>query len=150
MAFVKDPTPEELKRFFFLDESALERRGRSADATTVSAGRSSGGTVRMLGTFLEDPSDVPQVVVDYAAEQLEVDDPSCIKQYAAPGERAEIHIDTGVLSGADLVAAVGLGATGVMVGRAYLYGLTAGGERGSTTYWRSSQPRPGEPCICWA
>jgi L-lactate dehydrogenase (cytochrome) len=48
----------------------------------------------------------------------------------AVGKRAEILIDTGVLSGADLVAAVGLGATGVMVGRAYLYGLMAGGERG--------------------
>ncbi|MEW2507758.1 alpha-hydroxy acid oxidase [Amycolatopsis sp. NPDC047767] len=49
---------------------------------------------------------------------------------AAVGRRAEVLIDTGVLSGADLVAAVGLGATGVMVGRAYLYGLMAGGERG--------------------
>jgi hypothetical protein len=36
----------------------------------------------MLGTFLEDPIDVPRVVVDYAAEQLGIDDPSCIKQYA--------------------------------------------------------------------
>lgn len=40
----------------------------------------------MLGTFLEDPLDVPQVVVDYAAEQLGVDDPSCVKAYA---ERAQ-------------------------------------------------------------
>jgi L-lactate dehydrogenase (cytochrome) len=32
----------------------------------------------------------------------------------------------------DIVAAVGLGATAVMVGRAYLYGLMAGGERGVT------------------
>jgi hypothetical protein len=38
--------------------------------------------VRMLGTFLEDPLDVPQVVVDYAAEQMGVDDPSCVKRYA--------------------------------------------------------------------
>jgi len=36
----------------------------------------------MLGTFLEDPVDVPRVVVDYAAGQLGIDDPSCIKQYA--------------------------------------------------------------------
>jgi L-lactate dehydrogenase (cytochrome) len=49
---------------------------------------------------------------------------------AAVGERVEVYVDTGVLSGADIVAAVGLGATGVFVGRAYLYGLMAGGERG--------------------
>jgi L-lactate dehydrogenase (cytochrome) len=35
-----------------------------------------------------------------------------------------------VRSGADVVAAVALGAKGCLVGRAYLYGLMAGGERG--------------------
>lgn len=49
---------------------------------------------------------------------------------AAVGQRAEIWLDTGVMSGADVVAAVALGANSVMVGRAYLYGLIAGGERG--------------------
>ena len=48
----------------------------------------------------------------------------------AIGDRAEVYLDTGVLTGADIVAAVGLGATGVLLGRAYLYGLMAGGERG--------------------
>jgi L-lactate dehydrogenase (cytochrome) len=49
---------------------------------------------------------------------------------AAVGGRAEIWLDTGVMSGADIIAAVALGANSVMVGRAYLYGLMAGGERG--------------------
>ena len=53
---------------------------------------------------------------------------------AAPGalrlEDAEIMLDTGVMSGADVVAALALGADSVMVGRAYLYGLMAGGEEG--------------------
>jgi L-lactate dehydrogenase (cytochrome) len=49
---------------------------------------------------------------------------------AAVGDRAEVLIDTGILSGADLVAARALGASAGMVGRAYLYGLMAGGERG--------------------
>ncbi|MGH3446542.1 MAG: alpha-hydroxy acid oxidase [Nocardioidaceae bacterium] len=44
--------------------------------------------------------------------------------------RAEVYVDTGVTSGADILAAVGLGANAVMAGRAYLYGLMAGGERG--------------------
>jgi L-lactate dehydrogenase (cytochrome) len=48
----------------------------------------------------------------------------------AVGDRTEIYIDGGVLSGADVVAAVAMGARAVLVGRAYLYGLMAGGERG--------------------
>ena len=34
------------------------------------------------------------------------------------------------MSGGDVVAAVAMGARAVLVGRAYLYGLMAGGERG--------------------
>ena len=49
---------------------------------------------------------------------------------AAVGERAEVFVDTGVMTGADLVAARALGARAALVGRAYLYGLMAGGERG--------------------
>ena len=42
----------------------------------------------------------------------------------------EILLDTGIMSGADIVAAVALGARFTLVGRAYLYGLMAGGEAG--------------------
>ncbi len=42
----------------------------------------------------------------------------------------EILVDTGVMSGADIVAAIALGARSVLIGRAYLYGLMAGGEAG--------------------
>jgi L-lactate dehydrogenase (cytochrome) len=48
----------------------------------------------------------------------------------AVGDRTEVWVDTGVMSGADIVAAIALGARNVLVGRAYLYGLMAGGERG--------------------
>ncbi len=48
----------------------------------------------------------------------------------AVGDRAEVYLDGGVLSGADVVAAVAMGARGCLIGRAYLYGLMAGGERG--------------------
>ncbi|MFZ0179115.1 MAG: alpha-hydroxy acid oxidase [Candidatus Dormiibacterota bacterium] len=48
----------------------------------------------------------------------------------AIADRTEVWVDTGVMSGADIVAAVALGARTVLVGRAYLYGLMAGGERG--------------------
>jgi L-lactate dehydrogenase (cytochrome) len=49
---------------------------------------------------------------------------------AEVGDRAEVYIDGGILSGADIVAAVAIGARACLVGRAYLYGLMAGGERG--------------------
>ena len=42
----------------------------------------------------------------------------------------EVYVDSGVRSGGDVAAALGLGARGVMVGRAYLYGLMVGGQRG--------------------
>jgi L-lactate dehydrogenase (cytochrome) len=46
------------------------------------------------------------------------------------GKDTEVHLDTGIMSGADIVAAVALGAKFTMVGRAYLYGLMAGGREG--------------------
>jgi L-lactate dehydrogenase (cytochrome) len=46
------------------------------------------------------------------------------------GNDAEILVDTGIMSGADIVAAVALGARCTLIGRAYLYGLMAGGEAG--------------------
>jgi L-lactate dehydrogenase (cytochrome) len=48
----------------------------------------------------------------------------------AIGDRAEVYVDGGILDGADVVAAVAFGARGCLVGRAFLYGLMAGGERG--------------------
>lgn len=44
--------------------------------------------------------------------------------------RTEILVDGGVRRGSDIVKAVAAGANGVMIGRAYLYALGAGGERG--------------------
>jgi L-lactate dehydrogenase (cytochrome) len=48
----------------------------------------------------------------------------------AIGDRAEVYLDGGILNGGDVVAAVALGARACLVGRAYLYGLMAGGETG--------------------
>ncbi|MEV6769257.1 alpha-hydroxy acid oxidase [Nocardia sp. NPDC051030] len=46
------------------------------------------------------------------------------------GNDLEIHLDTGIMHGADIVAALALGAHFTLIGRAYLYGLMAGGEPG--------------------
>ncbi|PCI48704.1 MAG: alpha-hydroxy-acid oxidizing enzyme [Alphaproteobacteria bacterium] len=44
--------------------------------------------------------------------------------------RAEILLDGGVRRGTDVIKALALGATAVMIGRPYLYALAAGGEEG--------------------
>jgi L-lactate dehydrogenase (cytochrome) len=46
------------------------------------------------------------------------------------GSDCEVHVDTGIMTGADIVAAVALGAHFTFIGRAYLYGLMAGGRPG--------------------
>jgi L-lactate dehydrogenase (cytochrome) len=48
----------------------------------------------------------------------------------AVGSGVEVHVDTGIMSGQDIVAAVAHGARFTLVGRAYLYGLMAGGREG--------------------
>ncbi len=46
------------------------------------------------------------------------------------GHHTEVHLDTGIMSGADIVASIALGARFTLIGRAYLYGLMAGGREG--------------------
>jgi L-lactate dehydrogenase (cytochrome) len=46
------------------------------------------------------------------------------------GSDTEVLLDTGIMNGADIVAAIALGARFTLIGRAYLYGLMAGGRRG--------------------
>lgn len=48
----------------------------------------------------------------------------------AVGNKAEVHVDTGIMHGADVVAALASGAKFTWIGRAYLYGLMAGGKPG--------------------
>jgi L-lactate dehydrogenase (cytochrome) len=48
----------------------------------------------------------------------------------AVGGKVQVAIDGGILSGADVVASLAFGADFVLVGRAYLYGLMAGGQSG--------------------
>jgi L-lactate dehydrogenase (cytochrome) len=46
------------------------------------------------------------------------------------GNDVEVIIDTGIMNGADIVASIAMGARFTLVGRAYLYGLMAGGREG--------------------
>jgi pre-mycofactocin synthase len=48
----------------------------------------------------------------------------------AVGDRVEVLLDGGIRRGSDVVKALALGARAVMIGRPYLWGLAANGERG--------------------
>ncbi|WP_336098061.1 alpha-hydroxy acid oxidase [Roseovarius sp. CH_XMU1461] len=50
----------------------------------------------------------------------------------AVGDRIEVHLDSGIRSGQDVLKAVAMGAKGTYIGRAFVYGLGAMGEAGVT------------------
>lgn len=52
------------------------------------------------------------------------------KVVAEVGNDTEVMLDTGIMNGADIVASVAMGARFTLIGRAYLYGLMAGGRQG--------------------
>ena len=79
--YVGTPSQGELDRMFYLDDAdhglVARRRGdhmRLGFALQLT-------TVRYLGTFLQDPLDVPVVVLERLADQMEIPDPSCVKRY---------------------------------------------------------------------
>jgi L-lactate dehydrogenase (cytochrome) len=50
----------------------------------------------------------------------------------AVGDKIEVFFDSGIRTGIDIMKAMAMGAKGTIVGRAYVYGLGAGGEAGVT------------------
>ncbi len=50
----------------------------------------------------------------------------------AVGDRVEVHLDSGIRSGQDVLKALALGAKGAWIGRSYIYGLGAMGQKGVT------------------
>ena len=51
----------------------------------------------------------------------------------AVGDRVEVHMDSGIRSGQDVLKALALGAHGTYIGRSYIYGLGAMGQKGVAT-----------------
>ncbi len=50
----------------------------------------------------------------------------------AVGDKIEVHLDSGIRSGQDVLKAMAMGAKGTYIGRAYVYGLGANGQQGVT------------------
>ena len=88
--FAEAPSRAELERSFFLDDAdrALVNK-RRGDHNRLGFSVQL-GTLRLLGTFLADPLDVPTAAVDFVAEQVGVADPSCLKVY---GEREKTRLE---------------------------------------------------------
>ncbi|MFJ2203298.1 Tn3 family transposase [Streptomyces violaceusniger] len=89
-AYAEVPSRTELERFFFLDDAdraLIEPKRRAHNRLGFAVQMT---TVRYLGVFLDDPTDVPAEVVDYLAEQLGIADASALKAY---GERENTRLD---------------------------------------------------------
>ncbi len=72
---------QELEEFFRLDAVALEKAAFKRRAHNRAGWAVRWGTVRMLGTFPKVPAEVPPRVAAFVAEQLGIDEPSCLKSY---------------------------------------------------------------------
>lgn len=89
--YVGEPTSAQLAHYFHLDDTAKKlvqkRRGeynRLGFAIQLC-------TVRFLGTFLTNPTDVPTGVINYLASQLEITKVECLPQYLSRPTTHWVH-----------------------------------------------------------
>src|SRR5271154_1241896 len=79
--YAEEPTSEELARFFHLDDADRDLiKKRRGDHMRLGFGVQL-GNARFLGTFLDDLTDVPAIVVKFLARQLDIADPTCLSEY---------------------------------------------------------------------
>ncbi|MDT8913481.1 Tn3 family transposase [Amycolatopsis sp. PS_44_ISF1] len=83
----------ELERYFFLDDVdrvLIEPKRRDHNKLGFAVQLA---TVRFTGRFFDDPlAGVPLELVEYLAEQLDIDDPSCVKAYSERGKTRLEHL----------------------------------------------------------
>ena len=81
--YTEEPSPLQLARYFHFDDRDRQIIDRCQSDHTRLGFAIQLGTVRFLGTFLPNPTAVPVNVVTYVAQQLCVQDPACLSQYAS-------------------------------------------------------------------
>ncbi len=89
--YVGPPSTQQLSRYFHLDDADRERVNERCGADNKLGFAVQLTTVRFLGTFLAEPTDVPSDVVAYVAAQLGIRDLACLADYAARPTTAWEH-----------------------------------------------------------
>ena len=90
--YVGEPSPAQLGRYFHLDDAdRAVLKTRRGDHNRLGFALQL-GTVRFLGTFLDNPIDVPDVVVAHVARQLAITDRTCLRRYGV-GETHWDHVN---------------------------------------------------------
>ncbi|MCP9213245.1 DUF4158 domain-containing protein [Streptomyces sp. NEAU-Y11] len=90
-AFNGAPSRAELERYFFLDDSDLEKVQAKRRAHNRLGFAVQLTSVRYLGRFMPDPRQVLAEVAEYLAEQLGIADASCLKEYGGRDGTARTH-----------------------------------------------------------